>query len=180
MSFTFGCAKPLYRKHIHPRLLVGPNELEQMRQRTRGGVGKRLLAGMRTRLRPVALEILAAADDKAARAVVDGAYFGRPLWHFLDELAALGRLDQDQNCLRAVRRILLAIADAGNAGTLGHNGTGALSIVANAYDLIHDCLPDADRRPINEWMLDCGIRATLAEVRPHHFRSAGVNSAEIR
>jgi hypothetical protein len=94
----------------------------------------------------------------------------------LDEIAALGRLDDDEQALRAVRRCLLAIAAAGKAGSAEHTGTGALSMVGNAYDLAHESLSPADCAAISAWMVDCGIRGALAEVRPGYFRSAGVNA----
>ena len=175
MTFTPGCAQPLYRDNIHPRLLVGPKDLAAMKRKTRAGVGAKILRDIRVHIRPVADRVLAAADENAVLDIVNGAYFGRELWHFVDELAALGKLDNDVRCIAAARRVLLAIATP-REGVKPLSATGALSMIGNAFDLIHDSLSAADRATIAAWMLEHGIRGPLKEIRHGYFRGSGVNT----
>jgi len=176
-AFAFGVAKPLYRKGIHPRLLAGPAEIEAIRKRTRSGVGSVILAGLHKRVDPMIDGILAAPDDAAAIKVVAGAYYGWELWHCLDEIAALGLIEQDDRPLRAVRRVLMAMPTAiSEEDGKPVEIVGTLSILANAYDLAHSIFSKDDLAKLVPWIVERGVRQPLAKARKTIYRCAGGNT----
>ena len=46
-TFTFGCAADLYRERVHPRVLIGPDDLARLRDRVKRGGGRRLMQALR-------------------------------------------------------------------------------------------------------------------------------------
>lgn len=174
MGFTFGCAKPLYEAQVHPRVLIGPRDLEAIRRRSRSGNGRRILESLRAWVGPRVDALLSASDAQAVRAVIHGATFGVPVYFSLDEVAMLGRIGGDARAIEAARRTLLALADTDREAAEFPNAYGGLRHIACAYDALATEIPESDRRTIADWIVDSGIRQTLAK-RPGYFMGSGHN-----
>ena len=47
MNFDFGCARSLYHQNVHPRVLIAPDGLEELKRRARSGAGKKIMTALR-------------------------------------------------------------------------------------------------------------------------------------
>ena len=72
MRFEFGCAGRLYEERLHPRVLLGPEDIPALRARARDGDGAVILAAMRQKARLFSRQVLDADDlvEKLRAAVV--------------------------------------------------------------------------------------------------------------
>src|SRR6185295_15667736 len=100
MNFHFRGALPLYAKRIHPRVLVGPDDIATLRKRIRSGYGKKIMDGMRRRIRPIVSHVLAAPDHQRVlkAPLVDG-HFGTTNTYALEDIAMVGLIDNDKRAV---------------------------------------------------------------------------------
>ncbi|MBI3985370.1 MAG: hypothetical protein HY343_00475, partial [Lentisphaerae bacterium] len=178
--FAFGCAAGLYRRGVHPRVLVGPADLPRLRRTMRQGTCRKVMDAMRSQLRPLVEQMLAGHDlkDLLAHRQLRQGRGDSPVLQRLHDLALVGVLDADAGTLEAVRRALVGLPGAEDLSTgfwcsprYHHVGT-----IAYAYDLVQASLSDADRRTFLRWALDCSLRLSLKLIREtHYLRTAGMN-----
>jgi len=174
MDFDFGAAIKLYENAVHPRVLIGPDDLDELKRRIRSGDGRKVMDAMRTWTRPLVDRVLNAGTEEETREVFGGAYFGTPVCFGLDDVAMVARLDDDEEALEAVRRFLTAMAAAEKAGREDY-AYGSLRHQGMAYDLLFDYLSDEEREAISEWMIECGVRKTLEKISGF-LKGAGANT----
>lgn len=184
MSFTFGCAKALYARQQHPRLLCGPEDLPRLRQALSRGPGRRFMDAFRRRVRPQVRGV-EAAGDLAAELIPDTKP-GRPrpaqrlgaVFSNLPCMAFVAVLDEDARALAAVQRVLTAIPTAEKRGaqdrlSLGYSARGMTQI---PYDLVGHTLPTAERAAITAWLLKASLQDVLPVLRQRHYlRCSGMN-----
>jgi len=174
MNFDLGAAIELYECGTHPRVLIGPDDLDELKRRIRTGDGRKVMDAMRTWVRPLVARVLDAARDEQVLEVFGGAYFGTPVCFGLDDVAMVARLDDDEEAREAIRRFLMAMAAAEKAGKEDY-AYGSLRHQGMAYDLLFDLFPDEDREALSEWMVECGVRKTLERVS-RFLKGAGANT----
>lgn len=173
MNFDIGCAQSLYSESIHPRVLASDADVEILRRRALRENGKKVMDGLRVWSTPTVEKILAATTSTDVRSPVDGAYFGTPVVFGLDDIAMVGRLDKDDRAVEAVRRFLLAMAEAELSGEINY-ALGSLRHQGMAYDLLYNHLPEEDRSRIATWMV-LGIRETLDRIQGF-LKGSGANT----
>ena len=61
-KFEFGTATQLYEEYIHPRVIIGPKDIDRLKESTRRGGGRRLMNAMREKVRPL-VEVVLQSDD---------------------------------------------------------------------------------------------------------------------
>ncbi len=172
MVYKFGCARELYQRNIHPRILCGPEDIERLRKRVHDGPGRLIMESMRRLLRPRVRKVLESKDLGALLDFRAGAYLS-DAWSIaasIHDIAMMGVLDDDSEAIEAARLVLLD-RSPGSSGGLVWSGIGLL-----AYDLLYDRLSPADRKA----MID--LAAAVARKHIHDgqrilFRHAGGNKA---
>jgi hypothetical protein len=142
MLHQFGCAADLYRRGLHPRILVGPDDIARLRRQVRRGDGLKIFNAIRGKIAPVVDRLLAAETPEALDALLDpgkSVYesFANRVWNSIHEMAMVAVLADDERALQAARRVLVE-APAGRRGSFfGYH--------AYAFDLLHDRLTPQER-----------------------------------
>ena len=183
MAFAHGCARPLYDKGTHPRVLIGPAELAGLRTRTRSGGGKRLADAVRAKAGHAA-RLVNEADDLAATVAGWNREIGQAgtqIVGALEDMALVSALDRNAAMADAVRRVLLVAADTDAQSR--HDspvrrfayGAGGLCL---AYDLVHRAMDARDRRAFVSWISTFALPFILDVIPPAAFLThAGGNMA---
>jgi len=180
-SFTFGCAADLYQKSIHPRVLIGPDDLARLREQVKRGGGRRLVDALREKVRPL---VRAALDtDELPALLADynrGAdHLGPAIAGGVEEMAMVAAMDLDADTIEATRRVLLAAQDADPLSRDDHpcrRMTYLVGWFSLAYDLIAPQLTKKDRRAYTGWVARSAIPHVVDSIPPQqYFRSAGMN-----
>lgn len=140
MKYRFACARPLYRKKLHPRVLCGPADLTRLRKLVTKGEAKTIFDAVHRRHDPV-IERILASDNLAELLAFDrNGYYMSYHWtvelslHGIGLLAALG----DEKALAALRRILNDLPPATLQTLLSYS-------FILAYDLAADLLTTDER-----------------------------------
>ena len=188
MAFTFGCARALYDEGVHPRLLVGPEEVRALWERSQTGDGKLLLDGLRAWIAPFVARALEYDDLVAVllsdarhpsgveRTLLAGATMAKAIIP-LDSMAMLGVLEENADAIEAVRRVLVTLPVAEQQGETGYKriGNSFTWTIPLAYDLVAAYLTENERRAYAAWAVDSCIRQVLEANRPRYLKSAGRN-----
>jgi len=181
MDFGFGAGRELYDRREHPRLFFGSADVPTLRARMQTGLTGKIMAGLRARVADPVRTVLD-TDDLAN---VLGNW--NRTWHepgtrivfAIQDMAMVGVLDEDADCLEAVRRVLTTCSDAENAGRqepVRAFSYSAIGVMAKAYDIVHSRLTADERRTFCTWA-EHGVEATLEKLRPRFFLNAGGNMA---
>ncbi|MBI2437269.1 MAG: heparinase II/III family protein [Lentisphaerae bacterium] len=174
MSFAFGCAKKLYKDGVHPRVVIGPADLERLRIKIKTGDGRKIMAGLRQKVRPI-VECALSADLRKELAVSPDLSLIR--WTIFD-LAMVGILDGCAKTLEAAKRALLAVPAAFGSG--GESNAAVFSIKYGchplAYDLLYDRLAEAERAAYADWVVNACVRPAVVKARPNYYKNAGANT----
>src|SRR5262245_18126386 len=101
-----GSAKALYARGTHPRVLIGPGELDRIRRRASSRLGRKIADATRTRVRPFVREIMAQSSDDEVLAAIEGGAFAKTVYWNLHDIAMVGGLDEDAEATEAARRVL--------------------------------------------------------------------------
>jgi len=180
MSFEFGRARRLYRRGDHPRMLVGPEDLDELRGAVRRGRARKLMDALR---RKVAELVTIVRENEDMTGVVTHHNVrtdprgGRLLDNFAD-VAFVGALDGDAEAIEAGRRVLAAMPEAEKRGprdtySAGYASWGNLQF---AYDLLQPHMPPEERRAYAEWSVEVGIDEVLRVLpRTRFLRHTGFN-----
>ena len=110
ISLATGCARPLYAKNLHPRVLLGPGDVARLGLQIRSGRGKTIFDAMRRRVDPVIDQILGTEDVAALIADREhkGAFAELAFSEALN-IALVGALDNDPRALEATRLYLAGL-----------------------------------------------------------------------
>ena len=180
MSFEFGCARKLYEHRVHPRLMLGPDDVADLRVRIRSGWGRKLMAAMREKVGPLAAA-LAETDDPAgmlAHHNVRTDKRGELVLPALADIALVGVMDEDAACLDAVRKALAAVPEADlrhprDTYSLGYASWGN---VQNAYDLTFNAMSPVERKSFARWAAAISVGESLKMYDDSvYFHNAGMN-----
>ena len=173
MNFEFGCARKLYAGNVHPRVMFGPDDVERLRERTRTGHGRKILAAMRRKIAPTVerclFEDAIGKDPQAADASV--------IRWMLSDMAMVGVLDECPDTIRAARRALAILPAA--CGASGDFNNAVYSIMYGchplAYDLLYAQLPAEEARAYSDWVVNACVRPAAA-VGDAFYKNAGANT----
>ena len=176
MTLRFGDARSLHVRHVHPRLLIGPRELADIRKSITAGRGRKVMEALRESTRPFVEAN--SSTDAVVRLFGDqtlhGSFAAQTIEKTFD-MAMVGVLDDNAGAVDAAANVLRALAKttiAANDGILVHAG---LTSPLLAFDLLHDRLAEADRRAFCAWVLDGHVRRFIAKRRPTYFKNPGMN-----
>lgn len=159
VRFDFGCARSLYEKQTHPRILLGPDDLERLREECRSGPCGVLLERLRRKVEPMVASVLASKDVNAFMST----RAGQQIIGGLDNLAIVGVLDDDKEALEATRRLLVS----------GAAQRGSAEVLV-AYDLMQPLLSVADQRLLVEQAVE-RLRVCQKMAGEHYLLGAGAN-----
>lgn len=169
-----GAAVALYERRVHPRIMLGPDDLAALRERTTAGDGKLLRDGLRAAVRPLVRQVLDAPD--LARFIGDWDHANRkpgsPVVLALEDIAMVAVLEDDADATEAMRRIFAASPQAmahSPAGNRSYAMGKAATHLAFAYDLMHTRLTPQERRAFCEWAYTHSIRAAMAYLEEKNF-----------
>lgn len=161
MDFDFGCAKALYEKKVHPRVLLGPRDVEVLRAMVRKGDAKKIMQAIRARTRPH-VEWLLSYADLAASFTEAAVPRGTPAYGALGaarEMATVALVDEDDDAIEALRRLFA------NGEWTEFRGRAVLPAPV-AYDMAFDFLPEESKRAYR--------KAAVADAK-RRVRDAGAN-----
>jgi hypothetical protein len=179
MHSEFGCARPLYEKNVHPRVLMGADEIARLRRCVRSGLGRRIFRIMRLKAAAMTQRILTSPDLPEAIGRWNVSWvepFTNVMWGLLDT-AVVGVLDEDARTTGAVWRVISNLPEALRRCPRGLErfGWGFPFGVAVAYDLICNEMPLKDRQSFNAWAAENLIRRMKAVVASRYYKNAGGN-----
>lgn len=173
---TFGCAADLYRRGVHPRILVGPDDIARLRRRVRRGDGLKIFNAIRARIAPIVDRLLDADTPEAldrllllapGQSVYAG--FASHADNAIHEMAMVAVLADDERALAAARRWLVEAPLEKRAGFGYH---------AYAYDLLCDRLPaDARLRYTTEFLAQA--HKLIAPFARNYYANAGLNGVLV-
>lgn len=170
MKFEFGCAKSLYRKSIHPRVLLGPMELKKLKSRILSGDAKKIMAALRRRVFPLVNHVLT-STDLAKRLAWESRQWSDPgilVRMALDDIALVGVLDEEAHVIEALRRVFQAIP-----ALIEKKADAELSGVA--FDLAYPLLPEEVRKLYRATAAEL-IRKKADRGRKQLYKGAAANS----
>jgi len=157
MTFGFEVAKSLYTNGMHPRVMLGPQDVIRLRDRTRSGAGRKLLDATRQRNELVVKQIEqldGEANDSKTGAGLELSYA------VLLEIAMVGVLDQDDRMITAAVKLMNAPQCADGIGL--------------TYDLLWHHLSPQVRRSYCERASN-GLRDLDGTTNAGYYRMAGGN-----
>ena len=181
MRFKPGCARRLYESGVHPRVLMGPRDVSELRRQVRSGAGRKIMTGLRALTGPMAEAV---GDRGRLDAMFEAQMCGKDrqstvmyrvlvrLW----DMAAVGLLDQDARIIESVGHILARISATGPGANLTPGWPIAYGWVLS-YDMLYPHLPETVRSDFASWAERNLVRRLLGEVRREHFlRNSGANT----
>ncbi|MBI3986553.1 MAG: heparinase II/III family protein [Lentisphaerae bacterium] len=163
MNFNFGAAKKLYARKLHPRLFIGPDDVEPLRRKARSPYGRKVMAALRGKLSPTIGQIVGSNDPATLLKPDKSNSFAPVAIGHVCEIGLVGLLDNDGDAIEAARRLLL-----NTGGCLGYG------IGSEAFDLIASRLRSEDRRAFAARAAGA-IRKQVPEARSHYLKHAGHN-----
>lgn len=176
MNFAFGCARKLYDRNIHPRVLFGPEELEDIRQTIRKGDGKLLMNAIREKTK---LDIARLLSDEGVETSVERAKVntdGSMAWNLFD-IAMVGVLDENDDAVRAAKRGLASLQIAYSKPHWANSYSMMYGCSSLAYDVLFDQLTAQERSSYAKWVVESCIRPSLESVLPSFLKVCGSNIA---
>ncbi len=178
MNFDFGYAAELYEKGIHPRVMLGPEELNDLKQRVQDGSGRTILDGLHGQMRELAERVHHAEDLTLMVGQWNHNWQqpGTAVVQKLFDMALAGVLRDDADLIEAVRRVLLAMPDAeAHFGLARRPGYNLPSSLAWAFDLLWDRFSAAERQRFTDWAVPTCVRKTMDHKKDSYYRGAGGN-----
>lgn len=172
MKLTYGTARSLYAKHVHPRVVMGPADLAELRERTRSGNGRKIRLAVREKAARL-FEQVAAAPEPSTWLAGDGTWssLSAKLLFATDDMAITALLDNRADYIEQLRTILrvLCVQD-----TVKNRAGIRLANMAVAYDLLYAYWTPEDRAEVVRAGV-ADIRTRLDMSRVNYFKSAGGN-----
>lgn len=176
-KFESGIARRLYQKRIHPRLLMGPEDLNRLKESIKSGGGKRLMNAVRDQIQPLVKIVLEA--NNLPELVADynrgPEHDGPAIVGNVQEMALVGVLDDNADALEAARRVLLSAAEADPSSRNDHpcrRVTYLAGPFSVAYDILANHLSKKDRRAYTDWISKSAIPHILAAIPPNRYLTA--------
>ena len=100
--YAFGAAKNLYQENVHPRVLLGPDDVARLRDQIRRGDGRKIMSALRRKVQKLVGFVLG-AEDLATLLKGDGSHNceAARISYGIDDLAMVAALDEDADTLSA-------------------------------------------------------------------------------
>lgn len=170
--FQFGAAKKLYRDNIHPRIVLGPSDLETMRERVSKGHGKKIMTNLRKKLLPLTDAVLNTDDlETVVRGDNTWNAMGARLGFAMTDLAFVALLDDNEDIVEAINRMMRLVCKPGY-GT-HRTGVRPCSLIT-AFDLLYHQLGEAEKKSfIKAGLKD--LKEILQFRKFTHFRASAMN-----
>ncbi|MDP6502352.1 MAG: hypothetical protein QF886_02000, partial [Planctomycetota bacterium] len=112
--FQFGAARKLYRDGNHPRIMLGPDDIEMMRERVNRGHGKKIMTNLRKKLLPLTDAVLNTNDlETVVRGDDTWNAMGARLGFAMTDLAFVALLDGNEEIVEAINRIMRIVCKRG-------------------------------------------------------------------
>lgn len=176
MKHTFGCAAESYRRGVHPRILLGSDDVACLRRLIRRGDGLKIFNAICERIAPIVDGLLAADTPEALDALLSPdpkqsfwSSFVNQADNAIHEMAMVAVLADDERALAAARRWMVDVPPEKRVGFGYH---------AYAYDLLHDRLTaDARLRYTTE-----AIEKAQKLIEPftrNYYADAGINGVLV-
>lgn len=179
MNFEFGAAGDLYRDHVHPRVLFGPDDIPALRMRAKRGNGRKIMEHLRRKAGYISDWVFESGDLPKIIANWNITSTGKETLLFLGliDTAMVALLDENERATEAVRRVLTCAPEARKIGQTGIRRLG-YSVgynMAYAYDIIAPRLSPRDRRLFTQWAVNECIRSLIRSAGDRYYLSAGGN-----
>ncbi len=170
--FQFGAARKLYRDGNHPRIMLGPDDIEMLRERVSRGHGKKIMINLRKKLLPLTDAVLDANDlETVVRGDDTWNAMGARLGFAMTDLAFVALLDGNEEIVEAINRIMRIVCKRGY--DTHRTGVRPPSMTA-AFDLLYHQLGEAEKKSY--------IRAGLKDLKEilkyrkfTHYRASAMN-----
>lgn len=133
--YTFAAARRLYARRAHPRVALGADDLDTLRERVGRGDGLKIMTALRRKVRVLVDEAAAAAPDVIFEGNRQHNSLAARLAYAIDDIALVAALDRDPSVLDLVRRLMAGVSEPGHKGW--PMGPATMGI---AYDLLHEHL----------------------------------------
>ncbi|MCX5660613.1 MAG: hypothetical protein NTW19_12960 [Planctomycetota bacterium] len=139
MRYAFGCARPLYARGVHPRVMLGPEDVTRLRTLVRKGDGLKVMTALRGKVRRLVESVLTAPD------LIEMLLWKKRKWNepgilvrmCLDDIALVSVIDDDAEGIEAARRVFATAGDERLAANVG--------LSATAFDVMHPHLSEEIR-----------------------------------
>lgn len=173
----FGQAATLYRKAVHPRLLLDRDGIEELKERAGSSNGRAILRAMRRQVSPavrVAGEVgdlrnlFSSKDEKARQA-------GALLHTHVFDLALLGLLQEDDRALDAAVRTVDAAPELIRALPEKMERGGPNRALFLAYDILYDRLDPGAAAELRREVLERIIEWYGPRIEREMFVAPGMN-----
>lgn len=182
MNYAFGAARRLYERKQHPRIFLGPGDAPELRKKLAEGDGKKIMTAFRKQAHAAVQSILEVEPpEKLGEALRQSQTPGYGGIGPAMNMALVAVLDEDEEALEAVRRVLKFApaaqqdpppAPAQSRHRLGRCFGGPMSM---AYDLVQPQLSTEERRAFCGWVYENCVKRTLADSLPNYYLAAGMN-----
>lgn len=174
MDYKFGAARKLFEDKKHPRVLFGTEDLPELRRILRSHDGRKIASAFRKSVSPTIRRVLDIKSHKNSR-VPQYPHMGSA-WN----IAMLTVLDENENALEAVRRILAACPAAEKKSwsepQARHRlGCSSGGVLARAYDLVQPLLSPKERLSFCRWAYKAGVKKTLDDLLPQYYQGPAAN-----
>ena len=169
--YGFGRAKKLYADGVHPRVLLGAEDVVALRRQIQSGDGRKIMAALRRKVRKLVGFVLE-SDDLATMLEGDGSHNSQAarIGYAIDDLAMVAALDADDDTLSAMHQLFATVCSPKYAG--GRLGVAGLAL---SYDLLHAHLMERERRAYTR-AAQRQIRQCLAARGSAYYKGSGANT----
>ena len=170
--YSFGAARDLYEKNVHPRVMLGPADLIELRRRIKRGDGKKIMEGLRRKVSLLVSAILQ-SEDLRVSLVGDGSWnsLGTRVGRAMTDIAMVAALDEDAEVAEAVTRVMNTVLDPGYRS----NGPAvSLHSMMMAYDILHHSFDERTRLAYVR-QLQKSIHQALRQWSSTYLRCSGAN-----
>ena len=156
-KFSFNAARKLYENGTHPRVMLGPHDIDRLRRQIRTGDGRKIMSAIRRKVKPLVTNVLE-ADDLPLMLKGDGSHNskGSLVMRGIVDIAFVGALDGDRPAIEALQRLFDVACSPGS-----EFGPSSLNM---PYDLLQCELSEAQRAAFR--------RAALKQIRQVAKRDA--------
>ena len=167
--YAFASAENLYRRNVHPRVMLGPDDVVELRRQIQRGDGKKIMAALRKKVRTL-VDFVIESEDLATMLKGDGSHNSPAarVGYAIDDMAMVAALDQDADTLSAVKQLFSVVCSPNYEG--GRIGVVGLGL---SYDLLHDHLSVSERRAYLR-AAQPAIRQAISST-PAYYKSSGAN-----
>ncbi|MBN4073937.1 hypothetical protein JYT61_00090 [bacterium AH-315-E10] len=175
--YDFATAQSLYKKNIHPRVVLGAKDLDKIRKQVTSGDAKKIMAGLRRRVFPL-YDAVHESDNLPVLLTGDGSWnsFGARIYLAIDDMAMVAAIDRDERSMQAMHLIMDSLSNADKLSSRA--GMGLMSLGMTFDLLYHSYSAKQKRLYVKRVMVD--IREAIDSMKDGYFKSSGSNILFVR